>query len=244
MRAFARPEPSLTLSAVPVKYEHVVFCSLSPFQIALYQKMITSDEARACISESGANPLVAIGMFQKLCNHPDLLDLSRMPRDTDSLFPDGYDPNNRRASNFVPAYSGKMLVLERCVGPWRRRPPTEAPCSFLDKMRAETNDKIVLISNYTETLDCFQRLLQAKRCVRRPSQLGLLDRSYGFFRLEGSTTIKKRQKLVDAFNNPEGKEFVFLLSSKAGGCGINLIGANRLILFDPGAHAGAACRRR
>jgi len=47
-------------------------------------------------------------------------------------------------------------------------------------------------------------------------------------------TINKRQKLVDQFNNPEGKEFIFLLSSKAGGCGINLIGANRLILFDPG----------
>lgn len=57
---------------------------------------------------------------------------------------------------------------------------------------------------------------------------------YGYFRLEGSTVIKKRQKLVDQFNDPEGKEFVFLLSSKAGGCGINLIGANRLVLFDPG----------
>lgn len=44
----------------------------------------------------------------------------------------------------------------------------------------------------------------------------------------------KRQKLVDKFNDPDGKELVFLLSSKAGGCGINLIGANRLILFDPG----------
>lgn len=59
-------------------------------------------------------------------------------------------------------------------------------------------------------------------------------RRYGYFRLEGSTVIKKRQKLVDQFNDPEGKEFVFLLSSKAGGCGINLIGANRLVLFDPG----------
>lgn len=28
-------------------------------------------------------------------------------------------------------------------------------------------------------------------------------------------------------------EFVFLLSSKAGGCGLNLIGGNRLVLFDP-----------
>jgi DNA repair and recombination RAD54-like protein len=46
-------------------------------------------------------------------------------------------------------------------------------------------------------------------------------------------TISKRQKLVDQFNNPEAEEFVFLLSSKAGGCGLNLIGANRLVLFDP-----------
>jgi DNA repair and recombination protein RAD54 and RAD54-like protein len=44
----------------------------------------------------------------------------------------------------------------------------------------------------------------------------------------------KRGKIVDQFNDPEAPEFVFLLSSKAGGCGINLIGANRLILFDPG----------
>jgi DNA repair and recombination RAD54-like protein len=45
--------------------------------------------------------------------------------------------------------------------------------------------------------------------------------------------INKRQKLVDRFNDPSGEEFVFLLSSKAGGCGLNLIGANRLVLFDP-----------
>jgi DNA repair and recombination RAD54-like protein len=45
--------------------------------------------------------------------------------------------------------------------------------------------------------------------------------------------IKKRQKLVDQFNDPDGNEFIFLLSSKAGGCGLNLIGANRLILLDP-----------
>ena len=53
-------------------------------------------------------------------------------------------------------------------------------------------------------------------------------------RLDGTMNVNKRQKLVDQFNNPEGDEFIFLLSSKAGGCGINLIGANRLILLDPG----------
>ena len=31
----------------------------------------------------------------------------------------------------------------------------------------------------------------------------------------------------------QGEDFVFMLSSKAGGCGLNLIGANRLVMFDP-----------
>jgi len=100
-------------------------------------------------------------------------------------------------------WGGKFLVLER----------------FLARIKRDTNDKIVLISNYTQTLDLFEKMCRSKR--------------YGFFRLDGTMTVVKRQKLVDQFNDPEGKEFVFLLSSKAGGCGINLIGANRLILFDP-----------
>lgn len=56
---------------------------------------------------------------------------------------------------------------------------------------------------------------------------------YGHVRLDGTMNVNKRSKIVARFNDPEAKEFVFLLSSKAGGCGINLIGANRLILFDP-----------
>ena len=107
---------------------------------------------------------------------------------------------------------------------------------FLHHIRAETNDKIVLISNYTQTLDLFEKLCRSKKCeLVHPTALQFSHTArYGFFRLDGTMTITKRQKLVDQFNNPEGKEFIFLLSSKAGGCGINLIGANRLILFDPG----------
>lgn len=40
---------------------------------------------------------------------------------------------------------------------------------------------------------------------------------------------------MDRFNDPEDPSFVLLLSSKAGGVGLNIIGANRLVLFDPGA---------
>ncbi len=40
-------------------------------------------------------------------------------------------------------------------------------------------------------------------------------------------------KLCSALSLLQERQFVFLLSSKAGGCGINLVGGNRLILFDP-----------
>ena len=38
---------------------------------------------------------------------------------------------------------------------------------------------------------------------------------------------------MDEFNDPCSPLVAFLLSSKAGGCGLNLIGGNRLVLFDP-----------
>jgi superfamily II DNA or RNA helicase len=80
-------------------------------------------------------------------------------------------------------------------------------------------DKLVIVSNYTQTLDIIAALCVKKRVA--------------FFQLDGSTPIKRRQELVDQFNFPQAQEIVFLLSSKAGGVGLNLIGANRLILFDP-----------
>ncbi|KAI5475319.1 hypothetical protein MNV49_001623 [Pseudohyphozyma bogoriensis] len=189
---------------LPVKYEHVVFCSLSPFQLALYKFFMESPAAKALLKGKDSQPLKAITLLRKLCNHPDLLNMAEDLPGAEGTFPEGYDPYDKRRK-LDPELSGKMAVLDRRV--------------FLDKMARETNDKIVLISNFTTTLDQFEKLCNARR--------------YGWVRLDGTMNPTKRQKLVDKFNDPEGKELVFLLSSKAGGCGINLIGANRLVLFDP-----------
>uniref|UniRef100_A0A453PNG7 Helicase C-terminal domain-containing protein n=2 Tax=Aegilops tauschii subsp. strangulata TaxID=200361 RepID=A0A453PNG7_AEGTS len=99
--------------------------------------------------------------------------------------------------------SGKMHVLARLLG----------------HLRLKTDDRIVLVSNYTQTLDLFAQLCRERR--------------YPYVRLDGSTSINKRQKLVNQFNDLSRDEFAFLLSSKAGGCGLNLVGGNRLVLFDP-----------
>ncbi|CAI6340204.1 unnamed protein product [Periconia digitata] len=51
-------------------------------------------------------------------------------------------------------------------------------------------------------------------------------------RMDGDTPIKRRQDLVDEFNkNPD--IHVFLLTTKVGGLGVNLTGANRVIIYDP-----------
>ena len=55
---------------------------------------------------------------------------------------------------------------------------------------------------------------------------------FKYLRMDGSTNIKDRQSLVDRFNNDPDLH-VFLLTTKVGGLGVNLTGANRVIIFDP-----------
>ncbi|KAG6816443.1 hypothetical protein H0H87_005998 [Tephrocybe sp. NHM501043] len=194
---------------LPVKYEQVVFCGLSDFQLSLYRLFISSPEIKALLRGADSQPLKAINILKKLCNHPELLNLPGDLRGSEHLIPEGFAgagaTSKEKGRNHTVRcdWGGKFVVLER----------------FLHHIKTHTTDKIVLISNYTQTLDLFEKLCRSKK--------------YGCFRLDGTMSITKRQKLVDQFNDPEGKEFIFLLSSKAGGCGINLIGANRLILFDP-----------
>ncbi|CAN0264812.1 unnamed protein product, partial [Scytosiphon promiscuus] len=55
-----------------------------------------------------------------------------------------------------------------------------------------------------------------------------------YFRIDGSTPSKKRQHLIKDFNDPvAGRSVgVFLLSTKAGNMGINLVAANKVVLMD------------
>ena len=46
---------------------------------------------------------------------------------------------------------------------------------------------------------------------------------YSYFRMDGNTSIKGRLGLIDQYNHPDGP-FLFLLTTKVGGLGINLTG--------------------
>lgn len=57
-------------------------------------------------------------------------------------------------------------------------------------------------------------------------------RLYNYCRIDGSTDMTSREMQIDAFMAEESDKFVFLLSTRAGGLGINLTAADTVIIFD------------
>ena len=52
-----------------------------------------------------------------------------------------------------------------------------------------------------------------------------------YLRLDGGTNVDRRQRLMDRFNN-DPKIFCFILSTRSGGVGINLTGADTVVFYD------------
>ncbi|TYI45537.1 hypothetical protein E1A91_D13G044300v1 [Gossypium mustelinum] len=208
---------ALLSNHLPPKIVEVVCCKLTPLQSELYNHFIQSKNVKKVITEETKQTkiLAYITALKKLCNHPKLIyDTIKSGSPGTTGFEDCmrfFPPEmfSGRSGSWTGGdgawveLSGKMHVLAR----------------LLAHLRQRTDDRIVLVSNYTQTLDLFAQLCRERR--------------YPYLRLDGTTSISKRQKLVNRFNDSTKDEFVFLLSSKAGGCGLNLIGGNRLVLFDP-----------
>lgn len=104
---------------MPVKYEHVVFCGLSGFQLALYRLFIKSPDIKALLRGVNSQPLKAINILKKLCNHPELLDLPNDLQGSENLIPDGFcgagaSARDRGRNQGVRCdWGGKFVVLER-----------------------------------------------------------------------------------------------------------------------------------
>lgn len=78
-------------------------------------------------------------------------------------------------------------------------------------------DRVLVFSQFTQVMDILE------------SVMSTLDIT--FLRLDGSTKVEDRQDMIDQFYEEEDIT-VFLLSTKAGGFGINLACANKVVIFD------------
>lgn len=57
-------------------------------------------------------------------------------------------------------------------------------------------------------------------------------REYQYCRLDGGTAHDDRMEAIDAYNKPGSEKFIFLLTTRAGGLGINLTSADIVVLYD------------
>jgi SNF2 family DNA or RNA helicase len=169
-----------------------------------------------------------IGILALLCNHPECFQTKLIERrdkennksrvaktaeDGDGLEdiapPVGVSQNLiEEVSDLFKSYPLKTEAIDNSY-------KTKILIQILDASRA-VDDKVLIFSQSLTTLDYLENL--CKRTKRK------------YARLDGATTMSKRQGLTKEFN--AGALEIYLISTTAGGLGLNLYGANRVIIFD------------
>ena len=111
-------------------------------------------------------------------------------------------------------------------------------------------DRVTIFSQSLTTLDIISELIYehneaiyAKNLSPKETQK---ETQYRFLRIDGSVAQIERFRLIQEFNDPESDVDFMLVSTKAGGEGVNLIGGNRVVIFDvcwnPSHDHQAMCR--
>ncbi|XP_075738929.1 DNA excision repair protein ERCC-6 isoform X7 [Rhipicephalus microplus] len=105
-----------------------------------------------------------------------------------------------------PGRSAKMAVIESLLRLWKKQ-----------------NHRVLL---FTQSRQCvtLQMLVILERFVQ--------DQGYNYMVMTGATPIASRQPFINKFNG-DPSVFVFLLTTRVGGLGVNLTGADRVVIYDP-----------
>ena len=130
----------------------------------------------------------------------------------------------------------KIYLVQAANHPWLHFDPTSADQAtteeiiqasgkfvMLDKLITRlraNNHKILIFSQFTKTIDLIDDYLR------------FLRPQFKYCRLDGSTHFLTRRDLMQDFNAKDSETSIFLLSTRAGGVGINLCGADTVIIFD------------
>ncbi|KAI9454269.1 P-loop containing nucleoside triphosphate hydrolase protein [Russula earlei] len=226
---FLRRTKNIIKDQLTKKYDEVVFCPLTESQIEVYkrilgmeavQNMIRKDERCEC----------GKGKKRKECCHPfaagDLFKymsaLIKVSNHLLLMLPAHTDTPEQRARNReltevafpngpIPKYGSAILEPAFC-GKWIVLE------TLLREWRRDPANKVLIFTKSVKLLDVLEYH------VRR--------HHYGFVKLDGSTKQEDRMPLIDRFQH-EAEIFIFLISTLAGGTGLNLTAANRVVIFDP-----------
>uniref|UniRef100_A0A8D3B6P2 DNA helicase n=1 Tax=Scophthalmus maximus TaxID=52904 RepID=A0A8D3B6P2_SCOMX len=241
---------------LPPKHEYVLAVRLSPLQYTLYRYYL--DHVTRVVTNGGqmkigANLFKDFQALGRIWTHPWCLQLNVMSKEKKfviyilfSFFfawrsgqienkgTEGNNPNNGTMTASVEGWyeslvsesdakvlqhSGKMVLLFEIL-----------------RMAEGLDDKVLVFSQSLISLDLIEDFLAASHHARDPGAfkgITLWIKNIDYYRLDGSTNATSRKKWADLFNssaNVRGR--LFLISTKAGSLGINLVAANRVIIFD------------
>uniref|UniRef100_A0A8B9T8I8 Transcriptional regulator ATRX n=1 Tax=Anas platyrhynchos TaxID=8839 RepID=A0A8B9T8I8_ANAPL len=168
------------------------------------------------------------GNAEELVNNPPSVTKSDEGKPTSSSnpgspAPDWYKDFVTDADAEVLEHSGKMVLLFEIL-----------------RMAEELGDKVLVFSQSLISLDLIEDFLELANREKTDKDKapiykgeGKWFRNIDYYRLDGSTTAQSRKKWAEEFNdetNVRGR--LFIISTKAGSLGINLVAANRVIIFD------------
>ncbi|CAH0490141.1 unnamed protein product [Peronospora farinosa] len=206
---------------LPAKQEQIIFCRLTTRQRALYKRFLASPEV-ASVLRRDIRPFRAISVLRHICNHPDLL----------ASFGDGRLADKKRQTYEEDEEEG-LSGIAGLLDETEDGKDVESDESF---GAVSASGKMVVLR---KVLTVWKE--QGHRVLIFTQTRGMLDILESFVardghactRLDGTTGVAERQQRLDAFNAPDSKLFVFLLTTRAGGIGVNLVGADRVVVFDP-----------
>ncbi|KAJ5514522.1 SNF2-related protein [Penicillium fimorum] len=238
---FIRRMKSLIADQLPKKIDRVVFCPLTETQAEAYENFLDSDivdyiktSTEPCDCGSGKKSgwccrhfipdrdppawqsyvFPAINVLQKLSNHLAI------------LIPQGVDPKEKQEKDRDYL---ELALPEQWENLYRSRDSivNYANPEFCGKWKVlrkllkwwhSNGDKVLIFSHSVRLLKMLQMLFH--------------HTSYNVSYLDGSMSLDDRAKAVDEFN-ADSRQFVFLISTKAGGVGLNITSANKVVVVDP-----------
>jgi len=234
-----RRDQSIIKDLLPGKDDHIVFCTLTPLQLEIYKNVLGSPKYRALIMQhepcdcksgkkygnccgvtSGAYDwkkllLPSITNLQKIAQHPVLLHTPKEKKFSD---PEMYE-RAKEIRNY--GYGSKRDLIKKLIAEGNDELLSGKMRTLIELLKIwyQKGNKVLLFSTSTKMLNIVQNMLERY--------------NYPFSRLDGSVEVSTRQPIIDIFNSTtHDKKFVFLISTRAGGLGLNITSANVVVVYD------------
>lgn len=236
-----RRKKDQVLKHLPAKHSKIATCTMTKTQREIYDNQIvqmkeyrrSKVEGRKVPNNTSKNLIMSL---RKASIHPLLFrhiyDDKKIDKMSKAILKEpayAIDGNKQYIMEDMSVMSDLELHKLACSFPdtlsryqlgneeWMQSGKVDKLREILEDVIVKKQEKILIFSLFTQVLDILEFVL---------ATLG-----YKFLRLDGSTQVNERQSLIDKFY--EDKTIpVFILSTKAGGFGINLVCANHVVIFD------------